>query len=197
MRKSDALRNAAALVLASFVASCESTDRGGSSGLGSLVGMVAATALGAYVISEGADPSAVTSVISNAMMADASTPSVDEPSLSAPAAADNSQYAGLTSADCPPIDACESVQRKGEAFLRSLPSTAGITDSGSQEYCAMAVGVEVANYCASVYAGAGLPNCAAALRAQATEYQRVGDSAAATAGLTSTTARRAACDWEL
>jgi hypothetical protein len=91
---------------------------------------------------------------------------------------------------------CLDAQNRAVQLVNSFPSTTGITDSASQGYCGLLVGIEVNSFCADQFRAEGNSDCADLADQQVAEYERVLPQYEAAAQATSSTQIRQACSWK-
>jgi len=91
---------------------------------------------------------------------------------------------------------CVAANNRAVQLVNNFSSTTGITDSASQGYCGMLVGIEVNSFCADEFRAQGNNECADLAEQQVAEYKRLLPQYAAAAEATSSTQIRQACSWK-
>lgn len=96
----------------------------------------------------------------------------------------------------PVVPTCKRAMDRGTQLIDEFPRTSGISDSASQAYCALLIGVEVNSYCAQEYRRAGKPDCASLLDEQTAEYRRSMAQVQQTVSASTISGVRQKCKWE-
>lgn len=152
-----------------------------------VLGAVALGAMAAYGNNSGM--SGLSSGLSTAAML---TPRPVERSI-----ASSSRLIEAQSPNCKPVPArCDTAQQRGQSLLARFPQTSGISDSASQLYCGLLIGVKTNTFCAQMYRAEGRSKCAGLIDRQASADRASMVQVQRTLDASSVSRIRQACSWE-